>query len=221
MTSIIPQAWPNNGIPNTTLYPLESINHDYPHLYHISRRISQERTVRDLTLGPKTSKRVSKTLSPDSLMKQKQRSVLKNGAMSKRQVDTLVTANHDPPPSSASVASYVPPANKKGLVIDRPYSYYRVAHREPQTVTKIASPFGPSEPSVAATIKEVQRGADSGVSAYYIHPSQSNPFLPPVQYQPTQFLHRYQVTSRTDKTDTSGYSIPAKSELTSTVPTNE
>lgn len=66
-----------------------------------------------------------------------------------------------PPPE---FTPYSPPPTKKGLVIDRPYSFYKVASPiAPQSVTVIDSPFGPP-----TTL----------ISPYSTQPGQ-NPFIPP------------------------------------------
>ncbi|KAI7830207.1 hypothetical protein BC939DRAFT_439895 [Gamsiella multidivaricata] len=104
-------------------------------------------------------------------------------------------------PGQMESTPYIPPASKKGIVIDRPYSYYKVSPKEPQRVTKIDSPFGPPEVTpVMPSFQERPRNnsGSSGSSTYHTHPSQANPFVPPAQYQPAQFYQQYQSTTRSD-----------------------
>ncbi|KAF9173640.1 hypothetical protein BGX21_000289 [Mortierella sp. AD011] len=91
-------------------------------------------------------------------------------------------------PSLAELVPYSPPASKKGIPIERPYSYYKVAPKVPQSVTVIDSPFGPPAPPASlSAAAEGQHNFFNGnsTSTYYTHPSTSNPFVPPAQYQPS------------------------------------
>ncbi|KAG0271127.1 hypothetical protein BGZ95_001114, partial [Linnemannia exigua] len=108
--------------------------------------------------------------------------------------------------------AYSPPTSKKGIFIDRPYSFYKVAPKTPQSVTAIDSPFG--DPSPVSPIPQTQpwSAAYHNIgSNYQTHPSQSNPFIPPKQFQPFQSSyqsrqqqqeqnhpHQHQSTSRGD-----------------------
>lgn len=117
-------------------------------------------------------------------------------------MEPLWTAdNNDTHDCLSEPVRYVPPASKKGLAIDRPYSFYKASPKAPQSVTKIDSPFGPPEPPVAATVNESQHTINSGSSTYLTHPSQSNPFVPPLKYQPSRFLQQYQFAAQTDSTE--------------------
>ncbi|KAG0341597.1 hypothetical protein BG004_005979 [Podila humilis] len=77
---------------------------------------------------------------------------------------------------------YSPPPTKKGLVIDRPYSFYKVASPTvPQSVTVIDSPFGPPPTATTPT--------PTTSSPYNTQPGQ-NPFLPtPPQHDQHQRFH--------------------------------
>ncbi|KAF9437370.1 hypothetical protein BGZ76_001038 [Entomortierella beljakovae] len=192
----------------------------------------QKRSSRDPTLRSKTSKRVSKSLPPDPLSRQRNRS-LKNGSTShsavssakdlpltpnstsdyqrrqgqfnetsapaelfSRSQPTNLTILTTQEPSGAinpiELAPYSPPPSKKGIPIERPYSYYKVAPKVPQSVTVIESPFGPPAP-IATSSLEAPRNPVNGntFNTYHTHPSQTNPFVAPIQYQPSQ-LHQNQ-----------------------------
>ncbi|KAF9930838.1 hypothetical protein FBU30_011205 [Linnemannia zychae] len=194
------------------------------HLYAIPNS-SQERIGKDPGLKSKT-KRLSKALPVDPLMKQRHRPH-KNPTSTKRGLDlpACLTNNLPLPPapnSALPIPQYnqqsaqrqeqrLPPPiielkdtpqsrdnrsepvlstysapSKKRIVIERPYSFYKVAPKIPQSITAIESPFG--APSATPSLQNLpppwinNNTANSG-STYHIDPSQPNPFIPPKQFQ--------------------------------------
>ncbi|KAF9191224.1 hypothetical protein BGZ50_009570 [Haplosporangium sp. Z 11] len=135
------------------------------------------------------------------------------------------TSNHQyhqyTDPTLQEPAPYCPPETKKGIVIERPYSYYKAAPKQPQSVTKIDSPFGPPESTTIAFTSIVKGPANlnvNGASAYYTHPSQHNPFVPPSQYQPSRYLQNKQLPSTRKERPDPEDSIPAPLVTSSSAP---
>ncbi|KAG0329320.1 hypothetical protein BGZ99_002601 [Dissophora globulifera] len=246
------QAGPDVDEPQPQYRQLQPLNQEYdqnyPPIPNIPQQTSHERLGRDPTLRSKTTKRVSKALPADPLMKQRQRPGKSSGII-KRQLDSPEVADkitpaplgsssifptqmpplqqqqgdlrhdrsdatgeswgHDtnvylppqmllpstsssaPPLAQVEIFPYSPPASKKGIAIDRPYSYYKVAPvNEPQSVTIIDSPFGPPEPITFTMLQPKANlspiAVSTPTSTYFTHPSQSNPFVPPPQFNPFQ-----------------------------------
>ncbi|KFH72420.1 hypothetical protein MVEG_02711 [Podila verticillata NRRL 6337] len=156
-------------------------------------------SLKDPRLRLKTYKRVSKALPPDPLTLHKQRVMKSLTTQSKPQdhhnhhfpqppapnplpylhptaSGSSLYQNQELDSTPPGVKPYSPPPTKKGLVIDRPYSFYKVASPTvPQSVTVIDSPFDPPPTTTAP------------ISPYFTKPGQ-NPFnpLPQPSHTPQQ-----------------------------------
>ncbi|KAF9099056.1 hypothetical protein BGX23_004298 [Mortierella sp. AD031] len=104
---------------------------------------------------------------------------------------------------------------KKRIIIEQPYNFYRDAPHTPQSVTTIESPFGDSSPITPTGPSISTLATGTAGSTYQILPTQSNPFIPPkefqpfqVTYQPRQLKPLNQVQPKKDRPDPED-SIPA------------
>ncbi|KAF9359627.1 hypothetical protein BGX26_011873 [Mortierella sp. AD094] len=134
-----------------------------------------------------------------------------NNNNSRHQLPYIITDLAHKDSGLTGLVPYSPPPSKKGIPIERPYSYYKVAPKVPQSVTVIDSPFGPPVPPVSLpSTAESQRNFSNGNSTptYYTHPSSSNPFVPPAQYQPPLPHQQQQSLQYTTHGDRSGKERP-------------
>ncbi|KAF9111062.1 hypothetical protein BGX27_005461 [Mortierella sp. AM989] len=141
----------------------------------------------------------------DQYLQEHSTSILNNNK-TRHQLPYISTDSANRGPGLSDIIPYSPPPSKKGIPIDRPYSYYKVAPKTPQSVTVIDSPFGPPIPPVSLPVApEGQRNlASSNTTTYYTHPSSQNPFVPPTQFQPQlpqqhQHQHSHQSTIQGDR----------------------
>ncbi|KAF9430356.1 hypothetical protein BGZ94_007268 [Podila epigama] len=171
---------------------------------------------KDPRLKPRTHKRVSKTISPDPLTIHTQRGY-RGIQSSKNQESWNRTSQPSDRPTisptshfaQGSPVRYSPPATKKGLVIERPYSFYKVASpTAPQSITRIDSPFGPP-PSAPSPSHHTPVTPVPSSSPYNTQPGQ-NPFLPPPHLQQRHIPYSSATTASTTASvkPTTGISDP-------------